>query len=198
MTIILDQSHTRTADFYHTDCWLQHSFILWSVSHKKKHLILNSCVAVSNRLRGVNNLWMHLGIESCLWFHTDASTLPTQTTRYPWSKGVYMEEAVLTCLVASGQKLLHSAQPIIWHLVLLDRDFCGNSMFQQRLLISVMPVVCKGKTLISLWSQISTLSTVETESAWDWGMFGDVKPWQLFWMFCIYLFIFFGGGGCED
>lgn len=91
-----------------------------------------------------------------------------------------MEEAVLTCFMASGQNLLLSAQPIIWHLVLLDRDLCGNSMFQQRLLISVMPVVWRRKTLISLWSHISTLSTVETQSAWDEGMFWDVKPWHVF------------------
>lgn len=82
---------------------------------------------------------------------------PTQTTSCLFSEEVYMEEAVLTCSMAPGQHLPQSAQPIIWHLVLLDRDLCGNSTFQQRLLICVMPVVWKGKTLISLWSPFSTL-----------------------------------------
>lgn len=92
--------------------------------------------------------------------------LPTQTTGCPWSEEVYMEEAVPTCSMAPGQHPPHSAQPIIWHLVLLDRDLCGNSMFLQRLLICVMSVVWKGKTLISLWSPSCTLYGAGARLLW--------------------------------
>ena len=99
--------------------------------------------------------------------------LPTQTTSCPWGAEVYTEEAVLTCSMASGQRL---PPPIIWHLVLLDGVLCGNSMFQQRLLICVMSVVCKEKTLFSLWSPFNTLYGV---SASGWGMLRDVETLEV-------------------
>lgn len=98
--------------------------------------------------------------------------LPTQTTSCPWGAEVYTEEAVLTCSMASGQRL---PPPIIWHLVLLDGVLCGNSMFQQRLLICVMSVVCKEKTLFSLWSPFNTLYGVSA----GWGMLRDVETLEV-------------------
>lgn len=90
---------------------------------------------------------------------------------------IWEREAVLTCSVAPGQHLPHSAQPIIWHLVCLDRDLCGNNMFQQRLLICVMPVVWMEKTLISLWSPFSTKSALSD---------GRCELWKLW--FCLRCF----------
>ncbi len=98
-----------------------------------------------------------------------------------------MEEAVPTCSVAWGQHPPHSAQPIIWHLVLLDRDLCGNSMFRQRLLICVMSVVWRGKTLISLWPPFSTL-----QGCFGWALFWDVKTCSCFR--CFWLLTDVGGG----
>lgn len=103
-----------------------------------------------------------------------------EVKRFIWKK------LFLLVWMARGQHLPHSAQPIIWHLVLLDRDLCGNSMFQQRLLICVMPVVCKGKRLFPYdhrWALGWGMYVMRRERMGDVSqLYGEDLMWGFFFL----------------
>ncbi|MEQ2261394.1 hypothetical protein XENORESO_009785, partial [Xenotaenia resolanae] len=72
---------------------------------------------------------------------------PRQQTVHKMKRSIWKKLFLLVhSLQASIYLPVHSLLSDIWSL--FDRDLCGNSMFQQRRLICVMPVVWKGKTLI--------------------------------------------------
>lgn len=174
---------------------LQHglNFILWNV-RTAPHLIWPSI------LDGLSMIFFYVKLHLCVLLleaHLNVWALnyhPVLSLQSSYLRLTYIlnyrlgGRAVPTCSVALGQHPPQPAQPIIWHLVVLDGNLCSNSMFQQRLLICVMCVVVEGKTLISRWFH-PALHMVEPAESLSGENLG--RRWQLLEMFSYHIMSFF-------